>query len=161
MSSIAHSDLQALGPAELQQRAHVDIGTVDECWPWTHQPSIGDNGRARIYVAGKTVSAYRYAYEIYHGAIPSGMDICHACDNPICCNPYHLRLGSHAENMNEMAAKGRHRQGKRRERIDEQVLADIRNRANTGESYGSIARIHDIHVSTVSRIVNGERRKAS
>ena len=53
------------------------------------------------------VTAHRYAWILTHGQPPEGMSIMHNCDVPACCNPEHLRLGTHAENMADMKAKGR------------------------------------------------------
>lgn len=47
------------------------------------------------------------AYELTKGHIPAGMIVMHTCDNPPCCNPSHLVLGTQAENLADMRAKGR------------------------------------------------------
>lgn len=51
--------------------------------------------------------AHRFAYEHYVGPIPEGMEVAHLCDTPACVNPDHLRLATHAENMQQMAERGR------------------------------------------------------
>ena len=51
--------------------------------------------------------AHRVAWEKAHGPIPKGMYVLHRCDNPPCINVEHLFLGTQAENMRDMAAKGR------------------------------------------------------
>jgi len=57
---------------------------------------------------GKTKKvAHRVAWETANGPIPPGMCICHHCDNPRCINVSHLFIGTHADNMADMAAKGR------------------------------------------------------
>ncbi len=43
------------------------------------------------------------------GEIPSGMDVLHPCDNPACCDPAHLFLGTQQDNIDDMVAKGRNR----------------------------------------------------
>ena len=60
---------------------------------------------------GKYMTAHRYAWILTHGKPPDGMHILHQCDNPPCCNPAHLRLGTHAENMAECKERGRHHNG--------------------------------------------------
>jgi hypothetical protein len=63
------------------------------------------DGRARY------LTAHRYAWILTHGEPAKGMHILHKCDNPPCCNPAHLKLGTHQENMADAKAKGRHNSG--------------------------------------------------
>jgi hypothetical protein len=51
--------------------------------------------------------AHRMAWEASNGPIPDGMILMHTCDNPPCCNPEHLKLGTRAENNKDRAKKGR------------------------------------------------------
>ena len=57
---------------------------------------------------GKAVYAHRAAWEEANGPIPYGMQVCHTCDNPPCCNPDHLFLGTNADNQQDSIAKNRH-----------------------------------------------------
>lgn len=65
------------------------------------------SGHGRIKHDGKMVSAHRVAYEHKHGPIPKGMCVMHLCDNPACCNPDHLTLGTQKENTHDSILKGR------------------------------------------------------
>lgn len=53
------------------------------------------------------IRVHRIAYRLFFGKIEKGMLICHKCDNPACCNPKHLFMGTNEDNMRDMALKGR------------------------------------------------------
>ena len=91
--------------------AKVDrSGGARSCWPWT-----GDASRyGHVKIRGHTTSAHRIAYEMTMGNIPAGMFVLHSCDNPLCCNPAHLRPGTAAENAKDRDAKGRGLHGRTR-----------------------------------------------
>jgi hypothetical protein len=64
--------------------------------------------RGRTSRSHRRALAHRAAYAMAWGECPGDKDILHECDNTNCVNPAHLRLGTHAENMADMVAKGRH-----------------------------------------------------
>lgn len=82
----------------------------DGCWIWQGAPSPGTKkgtgGYGRIMIAGVQMRAHRVAYEIWNGA-PGDLFVLHTCDVRMCVNPEHLFLGTHLDNMRDMAAKGR------------------------------------------------------
>lgn len=85
----------------------------DSCWEITGPSFPFGYGRIDFSAEKRqhSVSAHRVSYMLFVGPIPEGLVICHRCDNPPCCNPDHLFLGTFADNANDMAVKGRSARG--------------------------------------------------
>ena len=114
-----HTTLISPETAPLQERLY-SIGwdvTESGCWEWAG--ARNDKGYGQVGTVQGTMYAHRVAYE---GATADylvtnnkeGDQILHSCDNPPCVNPAHLSRGTHADNMADMKAKGRHRGGPNR-----------------------------------------------
>ena len=83
------------------------------CWLYMGFRKWDGYGWLQRYVGGKprSLTAHRYAWILTHGEPEKGLSIMHECDNPPCCNPAHLRLGTHKDNMADCRRKGRHNSG--------------------------------------------------
>lgn len=78
--------------------ARIKKGALDECWPWTGSTFSGRYGR--FFLGGESVLAHRTVYEVVHGEIEDPtLYVLHKCNNKICCNPKHLKLGTNSINQ--------------------------------------------------------------
>lgn len=79
-------------------------GGTDACWEWIPVRRLKE-GKPKGYFMfsadGKMTQGHRIAYTLAKGEIPDGMVVRHACDNPPCVNPNHLRLGTRADNARD------------------------------------------------------------
>jgi hypothetical protein len=86
------------------------------CWPW--RSACDGKGYGALTIGSPTTrrvtaNAARLAYLLTYGDIPVGLNVLHHCDNPPCCNPAHLWLGTILENSRDMVQKGRSATGDR------------------------------------------------
>ena len=96
---------RGMSTVERLERSLDKSAGTDGCWVWTAATNSRGYGHATF--DGARTYAHRIAYTLAYGPIPEGMFVCHRCDNPPCCNPAHLFVGTAADNAQDMAAKGR------------------------------------------------------
>lgn len=128
----------------------VKIGEPDECWEWQAGKSKAGYGK----ISGTKESGYFYshrkAWELTNGEIPDGMHVLHKCDNPPCCNPRHLWLGTQADNNRDRDNKGR----SKRKLAPSQII-EIRLRYANGEKEGRLAKEYGVSFAVIWPIVRG------
>ena len=126
---------------------------VDACWPWKSDAKGGGrDNRPYIRIDGKRVLAYRLVWELVNGeSLAKGSIIRHTCDNggyPIrCCNPFHLEVGTHKDNMQDMRERQRHGQS-------HHVVRNIRQLATLGRTHADIAELYGMSRQNVGDIIN-------
>ena len=79
----------------------------DTCWPWLRYCMSPPKNYGQTGLGQTVLYTHRVAYELIYGAFAKELCVLHKCDNPPCCNPSHLFLGSKMDNNKDMANKGR------------------------------------------------------
>lgn len=137
------------------------------CWIWVGQT----NEKGYGYFSGtpgqpnKKFYAHRVSWSLVHGEIPKGMHVCHKCDNPRCCNPEHLFLGTPKDNAQDMIRKGR--QGDHvaaapkgeavvTAKLTEVQVREIITLSHSGTSFSYLAKAYNVSPRTISNIVRGK-----
>ncbi len=146
--------------------SRVVIGDPRQCWECLgvcvgkgYGQFAMDHGIYKI-----RARAHRFAWRITYGAIPDGLLVCHNCDNPKCCNPRHLFLGTPSDNMQDMVGKGRHRSTPRRPGLAGRKLTDdqvrhVRKMLVAGTAAEDLSRQLNISTRTVWDIAKGRTWK--
>lgn len=138
--------------------SRIDKRGPDDCWDWTgaHTPA----GYGVISRNGSATTATRVVYELTYGPIPNGLIVCHTCDNPACCNPTHLWIGTNADNSDDKVSKGREghpdNRGEHNPRAslsNNDVIA-IREANRNGENLASIAARYNLQKPAIWKIVH-------
>jgi hypothetical protein len=148
---------RGLSPRE-RFKSYIDYRHESGCWPWTGSTAHGGYGHFRW--DGKLTGTHRVAWTIAYGSIPKDLCVLHRCDNPPCCRPDHLFLGTHAENGQDRAAKGRslRRNGPDgRCKLSAADVAAIRARAADGERQNALAHEYGVSAGALSMIVRRRR----
>jgi hypothetical protein len=103
--------------------------------------------------------AHRWAYTHFIGNIPEGMVVMHICDNRICCNPHHLKLGTQQDNLKDMNIKKRH--GVHPKRCTLEKLNEILWLKQQNIKVEDIARAVGYNKRTVFRLIAESKQKES
>lgn len=138
----------------------IRVGKDDECWPWLAHLSCGYGS---FSIGRWKIKAHRFAFFLSSGGLLPEC-VCHACDNPPCCNPAHLWAGSRLDNVRDAIVKGRLKMpvqfaGERNSNasLNDEKVASIRSMANLGHNYRAIADAVGCSRSNVCLILRGKR----
>lgn len=142
----------------------------NDCWEW--QKARNGDGYGSVFLFGRPIKTHRLAWELAYGPIPEhesyhGMCVCHHCDNPPCCNPAHLFLGTHRENALDRRSKGRDQYQKRNwangerqgaAKLTDADVAQMRLLRDAGWRVKELAEHFSVSRGHVSVVVRGLKR---
>jgi hypothetical protein len=138
---------------------NVSIGNDNDCWEWQKYRNAKGYGMAGFNK--KVMLTHRIAWLLSNGDIPSGIQVLHHCDNPPCCNPNHLFLGTNYDNVIDKIKKGRSKLNIKTgenhyfSKLTEASVLQIRTLYFNGEKQKNIAKHFNISVCTVEKILAG------
>ena len=137
----------------------VNVCGDDECWEWTAGKYRRGYGSCSAVFGNRY--AHRVAWTLTNGEIPVGLCVLHHCDNPPCCNPAHLFIGTQSDNMKDKAGKGRATRGEscRHSRLTEIDIKLIRMWLKRGYTQRSIADVFEISRQSIGDINTGRTWK--
>lgn len=165
-------------PLEIRFWRFVIKRGPDDCWEWSG--SRDKKGYGIIWIGYKLTAdrtntrSHRISWILANGTIPAGMYVCHKCDNPPCCNPGHLFIGTQTDNMADMRAKGRSATGDRngsrtkpenlvrgekhpQSKLTNAQINEIRIRYKSGlANQYDLAKEYNVCQPTISAIVAGK-----
>lgn len=144
--------------------SRVSIGGIDQCWPWIFGRT--EKGYGYVSMNGKRMRAHVAAL-LFSGRIPTpGKFGCHHCDNPPCCNPWHLFFGSPKENTADMLRRGRdnhvHGECSKSSKLTNAMVVNIRSRFKSGckiNGLRPLSREFGIQRAWIKEIIQGRAWK--
>ena len=140
---------------------NIEIDGSTGCWEWMASKSKSGYGKKKLnYIDWR---AHRLAWTLWRGEIPEGLLVCHSCDNPGCVNPEHLWLGSHKDNAEDRAAKGRSRTPRgldhwRGVLSDENIVVLRRLWATKMFTQKVLAKHYGVSQAHISAVINNKER---
>lgn len=132
--------------------SRLEIRKDSDCWWWTG--CLNTQGYGEVYYDGRQHLVHRLIFSMLHES-PGGSWVLHECDNPVCCNPGHLYLGTARDNSNDMIARGRHRPSKTAAKLSPEDVIAIRLAYPAVKNYSAIGRLYGIDRQTVADAVVG------
>ena len=151
-------------PLEERLWAKVDKkDNISECWPWTDCKNPSGHGRIGGENNGRLRLAHAVMYEIfYKDKVGKGEVVHHFCENPSCCNPFHLIKMTYKEH-NSLHHKGvTINEGEKSysAKLTWEEVRQIR-KEHTGKRGEQIklAEKYNVSCNTISKIINNKKWK--
>lgn len=153
--------MENLEGAEEKFWNRVQKGNENECWMWKrvrHRKKYPSFSYGEFGFNGKRYLPHRFAYQLHYKQDPGELFVCHSCDNPGCCNPHHLWLGTPGENNLDKIQKRRQQIGSEHHSaiLDEEKVKEIVGLlTNTTLTFQQIGDKFGVSMSAISSIRRG------
>jgi hypothetical protein len=142
-------------PLESRFWNKVNKRNISECWEWDGY--IGSDGYGQFWYKGSNTHAHRISWSIINKLdIPPKMIVLHKCDNKRCVNPYHLRLGTYSDNLQDTMERSSYRMG-RKSRFYEGEVWLMKRLYNKKIDQSTICRMFKISQPHLSNLLRGIR----
>lgn len=130
------------------------------CWTW--RDSKHPYGYGYFRINKKTYLAHRLSLVLFYGGKEEqNKQALHSCDNPTCCNPYHLRWGTPKNNVEDAIKRHRktdpptyHGEKHPKAKLNWEKVDEIRKSRIDGEPMKNLAKKYDVSINTIYRIIS-------
>jgi hypothetical protein len=146
---LRHQPTQKLNAEDFWNK--MDKSNSDGCWVWSG--IVDYKGYGKIKFNNKRYKTHRLAYILTNGEICDNLLVCHKCDNPPCCNPDHLFLGTNQDNIIDCLKKDRQTASK----LKTSDIASIRKLREEGHDAKVIANLFNVTPQAIREVLNGKR----
>ena len=153
----------------VQEKLFASVVIARGCWPWSGNKNDQGYGIISMGRDGARLRAHRAMFEFMNGTVQSDMVVRHKCDNPSCCNPSHLEVGTKKQNTADMWSRGRgftpfrDRVNERHHasKMTDAEVAACRAAYREGAKLKTLASVYSVTTQTIYRIVNHKTRPAN
>ena len=128
-------------------------GGPDACWPWVGTSGIPWKTYGTMTIDGRNYRATRIVKHLTAGPFDESLYVCHACDNPPCCNPAHLWLGTARDNLRDALKKNR--RDPTSKFTSEQIMSMLLENLKLSRTPGWRWDTEGIKITTCQRSVGG------
>lgn len=139
--------------------SRIQVRGENDCWEWTGSRVAGGYGRYKKFYTHRLMASNVIGRDV------GDFQVCHSCDNPPCCNPHHLFIGTSRDNTRDALTKGRlvlkpawdavRGENNRLTKLTADDVREIKRRYRNGEEQLKIARDYPCGNTAINNIVKG------
>lgn len=155
------------------------IDIFGPCWEW--QGPLSEKGYGIVVFRRLRMRVHRLVASQYLGDLEGGVFVCHQCDNPPCCNPSHLFIGTAKDNYwdaiskgriseswmehvptshsHSLASRARQCENHKHSKLTVEIVTAIRREASRGVRQSELVERFGISQTAISRVVSGRTWK--